>query len=66
MKELYNVKNKIGNEINQIYNCYNKVFKEISVTHQKKHEKLINEENKLKERRQNKVTKTKEQLGFIP
>ena len=60
--KINNLKNKIEDEISKINNLYDNVFKEIKDSYEKKHEKLIIEENNLKENLQNEVTKTKEKL----
>ena len=60
--KINNLKNKIEDEISKINNLYDNIFKEIKESYEKKHEKLIIEENYLKENLQNEVTKTKEKL----
>ena len=56
------LKETIENEINQIDTLYNKINKEVTDSFIKKHEKLIKEENDLKEKLQNETTQTKEKL----
>ena len=57
-----NIKDNIENEITNINNTYDKVYKEVTECFIKKHEKLIKEENELVEKLQNEVTKIKEKL----
>ena len=56
------LKNKIENEMIKLDKLYEKVFSETTKEYASKHEKLIIEENVLKETLKNKVTKTKENL----
>ena len=56
------LKESIENEIVKINNLYDKIFSEITKSFELKHEKLLKQENEIKEELQNKVTKTKEQL----
>ena len=56
------LKNKIENEMIKLDKLYEKVFSETTKEYASKHEKLITEENELKETLKNKVTKTKENL----
>jgi len=55
-------KNKIENEIIELNKSYDKVDKEVTESYKLKHEKLINEENNLKDKLKTKVTKIKENL----
>ena len=57
-----NLKNTIENEINKINNLFDKVNKEVTKSYELKHEKLIKEEEELKDKLKNKVTKIKEKL----
>ena len=50
MKSLVNIKNKIENEISNINNIYEKTNDKLSKSFLNKHEKLIKEENDMKER----------------
>lgn len=61
-KEILNFKEKIESEINKIDKLYDKILNEISKKFQINHEKLIKEENDLKDNLQNEVTKVKEKL----
>ena len=61
-QKIINLKNLIEKEITQIDNTYSKVNDEIKKSFELKHEKLIIEENNLREKLQNEVTKTKEKL----
>ena len=56
------LKNNIENEINEINKLYEKTINDITKFFQEKHEKLLKEENDMKEELQIKVTKTKEKL----
>ena len=56
------LKNKIENEIIKIDNLYEKVDKEVTKSYEIKHEKLIKEENELKDKLKNEVTKIREKL----
>ena len=56
------LKNKIEQEIEKIDKLYQKTVDEITKSFVLKHEKLIKEENDLKENLQNEVTKVKEKL----
>ena len=49
-------------ELIEIDKLYNKVNNELKISFEKKHEKLLKEENDLREKLQNEVTKIKEQL----
>ena len=64
-QKIINLKNLIEKEIAQIDNIYSKVNDEIKKSFELKHEKLIIEENNLREKLQNEVTKTKEKLEII-
>jgi len=55
-------KNKIGKEITKINNLYEKINREVTKSFISKHEKLIKEENELKEKLKNEVNKVKENL----
>ena len=61
-KQIINLKDKIENEINKLNNIYEKAINDLTQSFQKKHEKLIKEENDLKENLGNKVAKAKEKL----
>jgi len=61
-EKINSLKEAIENEIDKINNLYDKIFKEVTKSFQIKHEKLLKEENEMKEELQNKVTKTKEKL----
>ena len=56
------LKNSIEEEIDKINKLYDKIFGEITKSFERRHEKLIIQENELKEELQNKVTQTKEKL----
>ena len=60
--KITDLKNKIENEINKINNLYDKTINDLTQSFLIKHEKLIKEENEIKETLQNKVTTVKEQL----
>ena len=62
IEKLYNLIGKIKTEINKIDQIYNKINKEVTDFFIKQYEKLIKEENDLKEKLQNEVTKAKEKL----
>ena len=64
-QKIINLKNSIEKEITQIDNIYSKVNDEIKKSYELKHEKLIIEENNLREELQNEVTKTKEKLEIF-
>jgi len=55
-------KNKIEKEIIEINKSYDKVDREVSESYKLKHEKLIKDENDLKDKLKNEVTKIKENL----
>ena len=59
VEKAINLKNTIEKEITQINELYEKVDKEVTQTFLEKHEKLTKEENALKEKLQNEVTKVK-------
>jgi len=61
-KKMSDLKEKIEKEITEIDNLYEKVSSQAQKSFELKHEKLIIEENKIKEKLQNEVTKVKEQL----
>jgi len=56
------LKNKIDNEIKEINNLYEKVNNEVTNSFILKHEKLIKEENEIKDKLKNEVNKIKENL----
>lgn len=56
------MKNKISQQITEINNLYDKIDKEVTDSFILKHEKLTKEENDIKEKLQNEVTKVKEGL----
>ena len=56
------VKNKIEKEINNINYLYEKTINDLTNSFLEKHDILIKEENKIKEKLQIEVTKTKEKL----
>ena len=60
--KLEELKNKIENEMIKIDKLYNKVDNEVTKSYEIKHEKLIKEEEGLKDKLKNEVTKIKEQL----
>ena len=60
--KLEELKNKIENEIIKIDKLYDKVDNEVTTSYEIKHEKLIKEENELKDKLKNEVTKVKENL----
>ena len=62
LEKVNSLKDSIEDEINKINNLYDKIYSEVTKSFEIKHEKLIKEENELKEELQNKVTKTKEKL----
>ena len=62
MKKIVNFNEKIKNEITKIDNLYDKIFNEISHKYKIIHEKLIKEENDLKDSLKNEVTRVKEKL----
>ena len=59
---MVDLKAKIEKEITEIDNMYETVNTQAQKSFELKHEKLILEENKIKEKLQNEVTKVKEQL----
>jgi uncharacterized protein involved in exopolysaccharide biosynthesis len=61
-EKVMNLKEIIEKEIIKIDKLYNSVNNEVTKCYLKKHESLINEENKIKETLQNEVTKIKEKL----
>ena len=56
------LKDNIEKEINEINKLYDQVNKQVIQSYEKKHEILIIEENNLKDKLQNEVTKVKEKL----
>ena len=62
LNKTLSLKNNIENEIKEIDKQYDKVLSEIGKSFKAKHEKLIKEENELKEKLQFEVTKAKENL----
>jgi len=62
MKKILNFNEKIKNEITKIDNLYDKIFNKITNRYKINHEKLIIEENDLKDKLKNEVTKAKEKL----
>ena len=62
IQKLEKLKNKIENENKSIDILYEKINNEITEVYKQKCEKLISEENNLKENLRNEVTKTKEKL----
>ena len=62
LNKTLNLKNNIENEIKEIDKQYDEVVSEIVKSFKAKHEKLIKEENELKEKLQLEVTKAKENL----
>ena len=56
------LKKKIENEVIEIDNLYDKVNKEVIESYKIKHKKLIKEENEIKDKLKNEVTKIKENL----
>ena len=61
-QKVISIKDKIEREIGKIDKLYDEVNSEIKNSFEIKHEKLIKEENDLREKLQNEVTKVKEQL----
>ena len=61
-QKIINLKDKIEKEIVNINKSYDIVEKQVNNKFQEEHEKLILEENTLKEKLQNEVTKAKEHL----
>ena len=59
---MINLKNNIEKEITKIDTLYDQVNKETTKSFELKHEQLIKEENELKEKLQNEVTKVKEKM----
>ena len=62
LEKIKNLKNKIENEIDNINNLYEKTINDLTNSFLLKHEKLIKEENDIKEKLQIEVTKAKEKL----
>ena len=61
-QNITNIKTNIEKELEKIDKLYEKVDKEIAISFKQKHEKLIFDENNLKEKLKNEVTKVKEKL----
>ena len=61
-KKILNLKNSIEEEIKKINNLYDKVNEEVTISYKIKHENLLKEEENLKEKLKNEVTKVKEKL----
>ena len=64
IEKIKNLEQKIENEIDKINKTFRTIDKEITKTYEEKHQKLILEENKLKENLRNEVTKIQEKLEF--
>ena len=64
-EKISNLKEKIEQEIIKINGLYDDVNKEVIKYFEIKHEALIKEENDLKEKLQNEVTKVKEKLEIF-
>ena len=62
IEKIKNLEQKIENEIDKINKTFQTIDKEITKTYEEKHQKLILEENKLKENLRNEVIKTQEKL----
>ena len=58
------MKEKIEREILKINDLYDKTINGVTIYYKKKYEILVKEENDLKEKLQNEVTKTKEKLEY--
>ena len=61
-EKINSLKESIEDEINKINKLYDKINEQVSKSFELKHEKLIKQENELKEELQNKVTQAKEKL----
>ena len=61
-QKIIKLKNKIEEEINKINSLYDKVSEDLSKSFKIKHEQLKKEEDEIKEKLDNKVTKVKENL----
>ena len=61
-KKILNLKNLISEEINKINDLYVKINDEVTNSYKIKHENLLKEEENLKEKLKNEVTKVKEKL----
>ena len=59
-EKVNSLKDSIENEIDKINKLYDKIYSEVTKSFEIKHEKLIKQENEIKEELQNKVTQTKE------
>ena len=57
-----NIKDKIENEMKKINELYEKMDKETTKSFELKHEQLIEEEKKIKDKLDNEVTKIKSKL----
>ena len=65
LQKINNLKNIIEKEITKIDNLYDKINKEVTNSYKIKIEKLLKEEDDLKEKLKNEVTKVKEKLEFF-
>ena len=65
IQKVVELKNKIEKEINEINKLFDKTISDLTNSFLKKHEILLKEENDIKEKLQNEVTKTREQLENI-
>ena len=61
-KQVIGLKDKIENEINKVNELYEQTNNDLIKSFQKKHEQLLKEENDLRIKLQNEVTKAKEKL----
>ena len=61
-EKVNSLKDSIENEIDKINKLYDKIYSEVTKSFEIKYEKLIKQENEIKEELQNKVTQTKEKL----
>ena len=61
-KRIEELKNKIENEMIKINKLYDKIDKDVTKSYELKHEILIKEENDMKDKLKNEVTKIKENL----
>ena len=64
-KKITNLNDMIINEIEKINNLYDKINEEVSNSYKIKHENLLKEENDLKDKLKNEVTKVKEKLEIF-
>ena len=60
LEKINSIREKILEEILKINNLFEKTNDELTKSFQKKHEQLNKEDNDIREKLQNKVTKTKE------